>query len=98
MGSSRKGLPGFLPEPTSEDSETGVGENSSGRGGSGDFNLVRTCYEIGGMLGIDPTHLTLRDLLWMMQGKAELEGAKKDAKKEKPKDNVSTMRRIMDGR
>ena len=48
------------------------------------------------MIGIDPTHLTLRDLLWMLQGKAQLEGGKKEAKKQK--DNVSTMKGIINGR
>jgi hypothetical protein len=55
------------------------------------------------MLGIDPTHLTLRDLLFMMEGKAQLEGAKKDNKKgttttHKGADNVSTMKGLFNGR
>ena len=51
------------------------------------------------MLGIDPTHMTLRDLVWMMEGKAELEKAKSDAHdKPEKKDNVSTMRSIINGR
>jgi len=50
------------------------------------------------MLGIDPTHLTLRDLLWMMKGKADLEGGKKDAKQQRGHDNVSTMKGIINGR
>ena len=92
-----EGLSGFLPEPTSQDSKGDVGENSSSSGRTGKFDIVRTCYEIGGMLGIDPTHLSFRDLLWMMEGKAELEAGKKSEKAPPAQDNVSKMKGIFNG-
>tara|TARA_Y100000996_G_scaffold361654_1_gene304624 strand:- start:380 stop:535 length:156 start_codon:yes stop_codon:yes gene_type:complete len=50
------------------------------------------------MLGIDPTHLSFRDLLWMMEGKAELEAGKKSKEKPPAQDNVSTMKGIFNGK
>ena len=78
----------FFPEPGSEglgrkDQEDGESD-SGGSGGDGEgdqeddlressISNYRTCYELAGVIGVNPRPFTLRKLLWMAEAKERSE-------------------------